>query len=76
MLGAGFVGELDGVADELFEYGRVVLEELACEELQLDRADFLGDDLAGVGDHAFFAVAEEQGGASFEAPRVGLDILA
>ena len=76
MLGAGFVRELDGVADELLEDGRVVLEEFAGEELELDRADLLGDDLTGVGDDAFFAVAEEQGGAAFEAAGVGLDVLA
>ena len=76
VLGAGFVREPDGVADELLEDGRVVLEELAGEELELDRADLLGDDLTGVGDDAFLAVAEEQGGAAFEAARVGLDVLA
>ena len=76
VLGAGFMRELDGVADELLEDGRIVLEELASEELQLHCTDLLGDDLAGIGDDAFLAIAEEQGGAAFEASGVGLDVLA
>ena len=73
---AGVVGELEGVADELLEHGGVVLEELAGEELQLDGADLLGDDLARVGDHALLAVAEEQGGPALEAAGIAPDILA
>ena len=49
VLRAGVVRELDGVADELLEDGRVGLEELAGEELELHRADLLGDDLVGDG---------------------------
>ena len=75
VLGAGFMRELDGVAHELLEHGGIVLEELTGQELELHRADFLGDDLAGVGDDAFFAIAEEQGSTTFEASRVGLDVL-
>jgi hypothetical protein len=75
VLGAGGLGEADGVADEVFEHRRVVLEELPGEELHLHAADLFGDRLARVGDDAFLAVAEEQGGAAFETAGVGPDVL-